>query len=113
MIFERLVAEGGQQSISTLWQQLSIFASARAPRVARTGWEFASEHVGTADPESLNSLVLSLATRITETLEDPEDQGLEVGDAGETLVQVCNARAGDLNDNALERISTLAVEWSR
>jgi hypothetical protein len=113
MVFEGLAAEGGQQSTSTLWQQLTVFVSAPQPRVARAGWAFAAAHVATADPEGLNALILGLATRISEALEVPDDRGLEIGYAGEALVTMCNARAENLNDNALERISTLAVEWSR
>lgn len=111
-VFEGLAAEGGQKSSSVLWQQLATFVSAPEPRVARTGWDFAAQHVQTADSDGLNAVVMALSARITQELEDSDGRGLVLGDAGEALVKLCNARPVDLEDETLMRLSEVAVEWS-
>lgn len=108
----RELAGGGRESWSILWDHLAAFVSAADPLVARTGWEFAAHHE-TADGEGLNGFVLALADRIEQAQEDPEERDLDTSAAGEALVGVCSAHAQDLSEGAQEKLSSLAMEWSR
>lgn len=111
-VFRRL-SGSGQESRDTLWKQLAAFASATDPLIAKTGWEFAASHYETADVQRLNGFVLALAGRVEEALENSEETDLDASAAGEVLVVVCSNRAGDLDEDGQEKLSSLAREWSR
>lgn len=107
-VFEEL-AGGGKESLSTLWEQLAAFVSAREPRIAAVGWEFAASRPSTAGTNELNGFVISLTKRIEQEPTYSDESNLEdIRGATTSLVRLSQDRAEDLSGEPLERIGDLA-----